>query len=132
MKMIHTCIRVLDLDASITFYSSVFGLAEHARFVFETFTLCYLRAPGESFELELTVNHGRTEPYTHGDGYGHLALVVDDISAVMARYRASGATDGEIRQMSHEGELLGELFFAVDPDGYKVEVLSRAGRFADQ
>lgn len=131
MKMIHTCIRVLDLDASIRFYGDVFGLLEHSRYAFEDFTLCYLRAPGESFELELTLNHGRTEPYSQGDGYGHLALVVDDIEAVMERYRATGATDGQIRQMHHEGQLLGELFFAVDPDGYKVEVLSRSGRFLE-
>ena len=51
MKMIHTCLRVLDLKRSIEFYSSAFDLSEYARFRFENFTLVYLRDPHTSFEL---------------------------------------------------------------------------------
>lgn len=129
--MIHTCIRVLDLDASIGFYRDLFGFEEFSRHVFDSFTLCYLRAPGQPFELELTVNHGRTEAYNHGDGYGHLAVSVDDLAAALDKYKARGG-DVEIKRMEHNGALLGEFFFAVDPDGYKIEVLARTGRFSDQ
>lgn len=131
MAMIHTCIRVLDLDASISFYRDLFDLEEHSRHVFDSFTLCYLRSPGLPFELELTVNHGRAEAYQHGDGYGHLAVSVDDLEKALETYRARGG-EAEIKRMEHDGKLLGKFFFAVDPDGYKIEVLARSGRFSDQ
>lgn len=132
MKMVHTCLRVLELERSLEFYRLVFGFEEFERFVFETFTLSYLRAPGGSYELELTVNHDRTAPYNHGEGYGHIALLVDDLLEVLSRYRATGATDGDMKQLEHEGKLLGQFFFATDPDGYKIEVLAKSGRFAAQ
>ena len=132
MKIIHTCLRVLELDRSLTFYKTVFGFEEYERFVFETFTLCYLRAPGGAFELELTANHDRTAPYAHGESYGHMAVLVDDLLEVLSRYRSTGATDGDMKQLEHEGKLLGQFFFATDPDGYKIEVLAKSGRFATQ
>lgn len=130
MKMIHSCLRVLDLERSLEFYATVFGLKEHARCVLETFTLLYLRHPGEEFELELTTNHGRTKPYDIGDGYGHIAFVTDDIEMALQRYHATGAEKVEISALDYQGALLGRFFFATDPDGYKVEVLAREGRFA--
>jgi len=131
MKMIHTCLRVLDLEKSRQFYEKVFGLAEYQRFSFDSFTLLYLRHETEPFELELTANHGRKEPYNLGDGYGHLAFVTDNLEQALEAYRATGAEDGEIKELDYEGELLGRFFFATDPDGYKIEVLDRAGRFKD-
>lgn len=129
MKMIHSCLRVRELDASLRFYGEVFGLQEYSRHKFDSFTLCYLRAPGHDFELELTLNHDRQEPYDIGDGYGHLALAVDDLKEMLSRYRAYGG-QADIKRLEHEGALLGEFFFATDPDGYKIEVLARSGRFA--
>jgi lactoylglutathione lyase len=130
--MIHSCIRVRDLSASIDFYRSVFELQEYARYAFETFTLVYLRAPGGSFELELTCNHDRDTPYQLGDGYGHLAVLVDGLDGVLERYRTKCQSDAEVKELRHEGSLLGRFFFATDPDGYKIEVLDKAGRFAEQ
>lgn len=132
MKMVHTCLRVLDLERSLSFYQSVFGFFEHERFVFEDFTLCYLRTAGSTHELELTLNHDRTKPYSHGDGYGHIAMLVDDLSQALSRYRATGAQGVEVKRLEHAGKLLAEFFFATDPDGYKIEVLAKSGRFADQ
>lgn len=129
MKMIHTCLRVLDLERSKAFYESVFGLHEHARYVFETFTLLYLRHESEDFELELTSNHDRTEPYQLGNGYGHLAFVTEDLRQALQAYRATGAEDGKISELHQDGELVGKFFFATDPDGYKVEILEASGRF---
>ena len=131
MKMIHTCLRVLDLDRSKTFYEEVFELKEYSRHVFDSFTLLYLRHPGLEFELELTANHDREEPYDLGDGYGRLAFVTDDLEAALERYHATGAEKVSIKALNHEGSLLGRFFFATDPDGYKIEVLSREGRFSD-
>ena len=127
--MIHTCLRVLDLERSIKFYSSAFALKEYARFRFDSFTLVYLRDPHTSFELELTQNHDRKEPYDLGDGYGHLALQTDDLENDHEKVKAAGGQVTDIKSLEHEGKLLGKFFFATDPDGYKIEVLAKLGRF---
>lgn len=73
-KAIHSMIRVLDLERSITFYQQAFGLEVADRFEFDSFTLAYLRNAEADFEVELTLNKGRSEPYDLGDGYGHIAF----------------------------------------------------------
>jgi lactoylglutathione lyase len=67
-KAIHMMVRVLDEARSVEFYNKAFGLGVEDRFEFDGFTLVYLKNPENDFEVELTINHGRTEPYTHGDG----------------------------------------------------------------
>jgi lactoylglutathione lyase len=89
-KPIHIMIRVLDEARAIDFYRRAFGLDVADRFVFDDFTLVYLRNREAHFEVELTVNHGRTKPYDHGDGYGHLAVVVDDLAAEHVRLANEG------------------------------------------
>ena len=84
-KMIHTMIRVRDEDRSRAFYKDAFGLELAERLDFESFTLIYLSNPETEFELELTVNKGQAEPYDLGNGYGHLAVLVDDADALHAR-----------------------------------------------
>ena len=69
-KAIHSMIRVLDEDRSVTFYRKAFGLEIADRLDFPEFTLVYLSNDETGFEVELTVNKGRTEPYDLGDGYG--------------------------------------------------------------
>ncbi len=78
-KAIHTMVRVLDEAKSVEFYNKAFGLGIEDRFEFDGFTLVYLKNPENDFEVELTINHDRTEPYEHGDGYGHLAVSVDNV-----------------------------------------------------
>lgn len=129
-KMIHSMIRVLEEARSVAFYEQAFGFRVAERLAFEGFTLIYMRGEAVSFELELTVNHGRTEPYALGDGYGHLAVVVEDLDAAHSRIRTMGATCTDPRELAHEGKPLARFFFATDPDGYKIEVLQRGGRFA--
>lgn len=128
-KMVHSMIRVLDEARAVAFYKAAFGFHVAERFVFESFTLIYLRGEAVSFELELTVNHGRTEPYALGDGYGHLAVVVDDLGEAHGRIKALGAACTDPRSLAHEGEPLARFFFVTDPDGYKIEVIERGGRF---
>lgn len=127
-KAIHTMIRVLDADKSVAFYNQAFGLDIAERIDFETFTLIYLRNEEADFEVELTVNKGRTEPYNLGDGYGHLAVAVDDVDAEHARFRELGFKVGNLVDFRNNGALLARFFFVEDPDGYKIEVLQRAGR----
>lgn len=128
-KMIHSMIRVLDEQRSVDFYRQAFGLAVADRLDFETFTLIYLSSPDTPFELELTVNKGRTEPYALGDGYGHLAVSVDAVDAEHGRLSSLGLNPGKLVDFNHDGRKLARFFFISDPDGYKIEVLQRAGRY---
>jgi lactoylglutathione lyase len=84
-KPVHSMIRVLDEKRSLDFYARAFGLEVADHLKFPDFALIYLRHPSSPFEVELTVNFDRKEPYVLGDGYGHLAVVVDDVNAEHAR-----------------------------------------------
>lgn len=128
-KAIHTMIRVLDADKSVSFYNQAFGLDIAERIDFETFTLIYLRNEEADFEVELTVNKGRTEPYNLGDGYGHLAVAVDDVDTEHARFKELGFKVGNLVDFRNNGAPLARFFFVEDPDGYKIEVLQRGGRY---
>nr|WP_249219221.1 VOC family protein [Loktanella sp. SALINAS62] len=122
-------IRVLDEARSVAFYEKAFGLTIADRLDFPDFTLVYLANAESDFELELTINKGRTDPYDLGDGYGHLAVSVDDLDAEHARFEAEGLNPGKLVEFAPAGELVGRFFFVADPDGYQIEVLARAGRF---
>ncbi|MFI4889732.1 MAG: VOC family protein [Steroidobacterales bacterium] len=127
-KLIHTMIRVGDLARSVAFYEQGFGLVESHRMDFPTFTLVYLREPESGYEIELTLNKGQTEPYTHGSGYGHMAFCVADLDAHRARLQSLGYLPGDIKELA--GPAGGaRFFFVTDPDGYKIEVLQRHGHY---
>lgn len=128
-KMIHSMIRVLDEKRSVDFYEKAFGLTVAERIAFETFTLIYLSNEETGFELELTVNQGRVEAYNLGDGYGHLAVSVDELKEEHARFTTLGLNPGKVVELNRDGKLFGLFFFVTDPDGYKIEVLQRLGRF---
>jgi lactoylglutathione lyase len=128
-KAIHMMVRVLDLDKSITFYNTAFGLDVADRFDFDGFTLVYLRNDEIDFEVELTWNDGRTEPYQHGDAYGHIAFAVDDLDAEHARFKSAGLEPADIKEFFRDGGLMARFFFVQDPDGYKIEMLQRHGRY---
>ncbi|MEF2070231.1 VOC family protein [Consotaella aegiceratis] len=129
-KMVHSMIRVLDEARSVQFYASAFGLEVAGRFDFDDFALIYLKNEESGFELELTVNQGRSEPYSLGDGYGHLAVTVADLAAEHARMMQAGLAPGDIKEMRHRGQPMARFFFITDPDGYKTEVIEASGRFA--
>ena len=79
-KAIHSMIRVADKERSLEFYGKAFGLNVADSFDFDRFMLIYLSNKETEFELELTVNKGQGKPYDLGDGYGHIAFSVADIS----------------------------------------------------
>jgi len=128
-KAIHMMIRVLDEDKSVDFYRRAFGLDIVHRLAFDSFTLVYLRNAEADFEIELTVNHGRTEPYEIGNGYGHVAFVVDDLESEHTRFREAGIAPLDIKDFHRDGALLARFFFVVDPDGYKIEMIQKHGRY---
>ena len=128
-KNIHSMIRVLDEARSLTFYKTAFGLEIADRLDFQAFTLVYLSNAESEFELELTINKDRTEPYNLGDGYGHLAVSVSDLDAEHARLEQAGLNPGKLIEFKPDGVPVGRFFFITDPDGYKIEVLQRGGRF---
>ncbi len=128
-KALHMMIRVLDEARSVDFYSKCFGLAVAGRYEWPDFSLTYMKNPEADFEIELTVNKGRTEPYELGSGYGHVALAVDDLEAEHARIKGLGFSPGDLKQMTYDGAPFGRFFFIQDPDGYKIEVLQKGGRF---
>ncbi|SMF75467.1 lactoylglutathione lyase [Tistlia consotensis] len=128
-KAIHTMIRVLDLERSIDFYGKAFGLTVADRYDFDGFSLVYLRNAENDFEVELTWNADQAEPYSHGSGYGHLAVVVDDAAAERARFEGLGLEPKEVKEFHRDGALMARFFFVQDPDGYKIEVLERHGRY---
>ncbi len=128
-KAIHAMIRVLDEARSLTFYAKAFGLRIADRLDFPEFTLVYLVNEESPFELELTINKGRAEPYQPGDGYGHIAFVVDNLDAEHARFEAAGLGPRKIVAFERDGKLIARFFFVEDPDGYKIEVLQRHGRY---
>lgn len=122
-------IRVIDEARSVDFYRRAFGLEIVNRIEFADFTLVYMAHELDGFELELTINHGRTEPYNLGDGYGHLAVVVDNLQAEHDRFTAEGFTVGKVVDFKNGTVPVARFFFATDPDGYKIEVIQKGGRF---
>ena len=128
-KPIHSMIRVLEEGRSVDFYQRALKMRIADRFEFESFTLVYLLGDTGEFELELTINHGRTEPYALGDGYGHIACAVDDLDAEYARITAAGLAPTPVREFHRDGSLMAKFFFLQDPDGYRIEVLQRHGRY---
>ena len=126
-KAIHSMIRVLDEGQTTAFYKKAFGLDVANRYPMDDSTIVYLRNPKSPFEVELTINNDRDKPYETGDGYGHLAVLVDDLDAEHARMKSEGLEPGDIKELDLGGTA--RFFFLKDPDGYQIEVLGRSGRF---
>jgi len=129
MKMIHSMVRVRHLDKSLEFYRKALGLEVAERLDFDDFTLVYLRSEESDFELELTWNKNQEQNYDLGGGYGHLACSTDDLDAAHRRMQEAGIGPADIKEFFRDGVLLARFFFIQDPDGYKIEVLQRHGRY---
>lgn len=126
MKILHTMLRVTDLDESIGFYCGQLGMELRRRSDYPggQFTLAFVGYPGEgSHEIELTHNwDGRT--YELGSGFGHMAIGVSNIYATCDRLRAAGVTiTREPGPMKHGSTVIA---FVLDPSGYPIELIERA------
>lgn len=123
--LLHTMIRVKNLDASVKFYTEVLGMTVQNRMDFETgrFTLVFLGygSMSDTTVLELTHNWDNTEDYTHGTGYGHIAVKTDKMFEICEMAEKFGGTvTRPARPMA--GTTINMAFIA-DPDGYKIELL---------
>jgi len=124
-ELIHTMIRVLDEERSLAFYTAI-GFEERGRQRVggDTATVIFLGLPGDGARLELTVNDGRTEPYEVGSGYGHVALTLaNPMEGELARLAAAGIEPEKPPYAPYPGGP--QICFLRDPDGYRIEVLSR-------
>lgn len=121
MKSLHTCVRVQNLEKSVNFYSDAFGYKETKRLDYpdDQFTLVYMALPGEEYEIELTYNYDH-EPYDLGNGYGHIALGTDNLKAKHEELANKGYEVTDLKELSDGAA---NFFFAIDPDGYKIEVI---------
>ena len=126
MRILHTMLRVGDLQRSIDFYTKVLGMkllrtSDNPEYKYKLAFLGYGSNPDHA-ELELTYNYG-VDSYDMGTAYGHIALSADDIYAVCDQVRAKG---GNITR--EPGPVKGGstvIAFVTDPDGYKVELIQR-------
>jgi lactoylglutathione lyase len=126
MRILHTMLRVGDLQRSIDFYTSVLGMkllrtSDNTEYKYTLAFLGYGTNPDHA-ELELTYNYG-VDKYEMGTAYGHIAISADDIYKVCEQVRAKG---GNITR--EPGPVKGGstvIAFITDPDGYKVELIER-------
>jgi lactoylglutathione lyase len=120
MKLAHTMIRVVDLDATLEFYRGFLGLTEVRRKeIGDEATLVFLTDDAAAYHIELTVNHGKTG-YELGDQFGHLAFFTDDLDRVVREVERRGWWYRRSRP-----ELGSRYIFVKDPNGYDVEILER-------
>jgi lactoylglutathione lyase len=124
MRILHTMLRVGNLQKSIDFYTQVLGmkLLRQQDYPDGKFTLAFIGYGEEATHtvIELTYNYG-VESYDLGNGYGHIALGCDDVYATCAKIRAAGGkVTREPGPMMHGTTILA---FVEDPDGYKIELL---------
>ncbi len=131
MRVLHTMLRVGNLQRSIDFYSQVLGMTllrttERPDQKYDLAFMGYGRNPQHA-EIELTYNYG-VEKYEIGSGFGHLAIGVPDVAATCAAVRAkASALGGAITREA--GPVKGGttmIAFITDPDGYKIELIERA------
>ncbi|WP_153129767.1 lactoylglutathione lyase [Dechloromonas hortensis] len=127
MRILHTMIRVGDLDRSIAFYTEILGmqLIRRQDYPEGRFTLAFVGYGPEDKEAVLELTHNWDTPsYELGNGYGHIALAVPDAAAACAEInQRGGKVVREAGPMKHGTTIIA---FVEDPDGYKIELIQRA------
>lgn len=126
MRMLHTMLRVGDLERSVQFYTDVLGMTELRRADYPEgkFTLVFIGYGNEASNtvLELTYNWG-VESYELGNAYGHIAIGVVDVAAACEKIKKLGGNVvREAGPMKHSKDVIA---FIEDPDGYKIELIER-------
>jgi len=125
-RMLHSMIRVRDVEAALRFYRDGLGMSLLDRYDFEQgrFSILFLSfgsyRDGQA-ALELTYNWDQAEDYSHGSGYGHVAIGVPDVGAMYERLARYGGTPVTAPKKMMAGAP--ELAFVKDPDGYAIELI---------
>jgi lactoylglutathione lyase len=127
-RLLHTMIRVRDLDASLQFYTDLLGMKLLRKRDYPTgkFTLAFVGYGDESSNtvIELTHNWDQTEPYNLGSAFGHLAVGVPDVYKTCERLASAGVKiPRPAGPMAHGGSVIA---FIEDPDGYRIELVQRS------
>jgi lactoylglutathione lyase len=125
-RLLHSMIRVRDVDAALRFYCDGLGMTLLDRYDFEKgrFSIIFLSFAGYRdgpAAIELTYNWDQAEDYTHGSGYGHIAIGVPDVPATYERLAEYGGTQVSAPKAMMEGTP--QLAFVKDPDGYAIELI---------
>jgi lactoylglutathione lyase len=127
MRMLHTMLRVGDLEKSIAFYTEVLGmqLLRRKDYPDGKFTLAFVGYGDEADHTVIELTHNwDTDAYELGNGFGHIALAVDDATAACAEIRRRGGNVvREAGPMKHGTTVIA---FVEDPDGYKIELIERS------
>ena len=124
VELIHTCYRIGDIDRSVAFYEAL-GFEERRRLPIRDEAInVFMGLPGDGDRLELTYNHGVSE-YTHGTGYNHIAVTVDDMEGTLVALAEQGIEPEKPPYRVREGGSL--LCFVRDPDDYRIELIERSG-----
>ncbi|MEY2749037.1 MAG: lactoylglutathione lyase [Cyanobacteriota bacterium] len=129
MRLLHTMLRVGDLERSIAFYTEVLGmrLLRRKDYPGGRFTLAFVGYGDEADTAVLELTHNwDTSSYEIGSGYGHIAIGVDDIAAVCDQMRAKGGRI--VREPGPMKNGTTVIAFVEDPDGYKVELIEQSSR----
>ena len=124
MRLLHTMLRVGDLQRSITFYTETLGmtLLRQKEYPEGRFTLAFLSYGNEKQNTAIELTHNwDTSEYDLGSGFGHLAIEVDDVYAAAERIRSAGGKIIREPGPMNAGTTL--LAFVADPDGYEIELL---------
>lgn len=125
-RILHSMFRVRDIDASLRFYCDGLGMQLLDRYDFEQgrFSILFLSYAGYRAgpaALELTYNWDQEADYSHGSGYGHIAIGVPDVPAMWSRLTQFGGRQGSAPKSMLEGAP--QLAFVQDPDGYAIELI---------
>lgn len=127
MRILHTMLRVGDLERSLSFYTEVLGmkLLRRKDYPGGKFTLAFVGYGDESDHTVIELTHNwETDSYDLGNGYGHIALAVEDAAAACEAIREKGGNVvREAGPMKHGGSVIA---FIEDPDGYKIELIERS------
>ncbi|MDO8598360.1 MAG: lactoylglutathione lyase, partial [Sulfuricaulis sp.] len=125
-RILHTMFRVGDLDRSLAFYTEVLGMRQLRRkdYPYGRFTLAFVGYGSEQEGAVLELTHNWDTPaYELGNGFGHIALEVDDAYAACAQIKARGGkVVREAGPMKHGTTVIA---FVEDPDGYKIELIQK-------
>ncbi|MEP6558382.1 MAG: lactoylglutathione lyase [Burkholderiales bacterium] len=127
MRLLHTMLRVGDLDRAIDFYTRILGMkllrrSENPEYKYSLAFVAFGEGNPDQAEIELTYNWG-TESYDMGNAYGHIALAVPDAKAACDKIKASGGNVTREAGPVKGGTTV--IAFVTDPDGYKIELIER-------
>ena len=128
MRLLHTMLRVGNLDRSIEFYTRVLGMKQLRRKDYPDgkFTLAFVGYGDESDHTAIELTHNwDTASYDLGDGYGHIAIEVDDVYAAVEELQSRGGKVIRPAGPMNAGTTI--IAFIEDPDGYQIELIGKKG-----